>query len=136
MAANMQHSLGALQNASAMVPSTENSYEGAVDNLSGMFVNKQKGIDQYSYLQNLKNHVTSIGGPAMQDRYLVQDALNGFALDHNEVQYGAEKERLKKILARRTESGSSYFNDLYTGKKSIRDLEKAMPGITRYMLNN
>ena len=134
--ANMQHSLGALQNASAMVPSTENSYEGAVDNLSGMFVNKQKAIDQYSYLQNFKNHVTSIGGPAMQDRYLVQDALNGFALDHNEVQYGAEKERLKKILARRTESGSSYFNDLYTGKKSIRDLEKAMPGITRYMLNN
>ena len=134
--ANMQHSLGALQNASAMVPSTENSYEGAVDNLSGMFVNKQKAIDQYSYLQNLKNHVTSIGGPAMQDRYLVQDALNGFALDHNEAQYGAEKERLKKILARRTESGSSYFNDLYTGKKSIRDLEKAMPGITRYMLNN
>ena len=72
----------------------------------------------------------------MQDRYLVQDALNAFALDHNEAQYGAEKERLKKILARRTESGSSYFNDLYTGKKSIRDLEKAMPGITRYMLNN
>jgi len=134
--ANMQHSLGALQNASAMVPSTENSYEGAVDNLAGMFVNKQKAIDQYSYLQNLKNHVASIGGPAMQDRYLVQDALNAFALDHNEAQYGAEKERLKKILARRTESGSSYFNDLYTGKKSIRDLEKAMPGITRYMLNN
>jgi len=134
--ANMQHSLGGLQNASAMVPSTENSYEGAVDNLSGMLVNKQRTIDQYSYLQNLKNHVTSLGGPAMQDRYNAQDALNGFALDHSDAQYGTEKERLKKVLSRRTPSGSSYFNDLYTGKKSIQDLEKAMPGITRYMLNN
>ena len=72
---NDTHSLGALQAAGRVIPSTANSYEGAVDILSGLYLDKQKAIDQNNYINEYKKLATQKGGPVFANRYLVQDAL-------------------------------------------------------------
>ena len=133
---NDTHSLGALQTAGRVIPSTANSYEGAVDILSGLYLDKQKAIDQNNYINEYKKLATQKGGPVFANRYLVQDALQAFASDHSDNQYGTEKERLKKILAARTPDGGSLWDKLYSSGKPDTTLDEKLPGMGRYLRNN
>ena len=133
---NDTHSLGALQTAGRVIPSTANSYEGAVDILSGLYADKQKAIDQNNYVNEYKKLAIQKGGPVFANRYLVQDALQAFAQDHSDNQYGTEKERLKKILAARTPDGGSLWDKLYSGGKPDTTLDQKLPGMGRYIRNN
>jgi hypothetical protein len=133
---NDTHSLGALQTAGRVIPSTANSYEGAVDILSGLYLDKQKAIDQNNYINEYKKLATQKGGPVFANRYLVQDALQAFANDHSDNQYGTEKERLKKILATRTPDGGSLWDKLYSSGKPDTTLDEKLPGMGRYLRNN
>ena len=133
---NDTHSLGALQAAGRVIPSTANSYEGAVDILSGLYLDKQKAIDQNNYINEYKKLATQKGGPVFANRYLVQDALQAFANDHSDNQYGTEKERLKKILAARTPDGGSLWDKLYSSGKPDTTLDEKLPGMGRYLRNN
>jgi len=132
---NDTHSLGALQTAGRVIPSTANSYEGAVDILSGLFADKQVTIDKNAYLQEYKK-LASQKSPVFANRYLAQDALQSFGSDHSSNQYGTEKERLKKVLAARTPDGGSLFDKLYSGGKPDNTLDEKLPGMGRYIRNN
>jgi hypothetical protein len=133
---NDTHSLGALQTAGRVIPSTANSYEGAVDILSGLYADKQKAIDQNNYINEYKKLATQKGSPVFANRYLVQDALQAFPNDHSDNQYGTEKERLKKILATRTPDGGSLWDKLYSSGKPDTILDEKLPGMGRYLRNN
>jgi muramidase (phage lysozyme) len=133
---NDASSLGALQTAARVVPSTANSYEGAVDILAGLYVDKQKAIDQNNYINEYKKLATQKGGPVFANRYLVQDALNAFAQDHSDNQYGKEKESLKKALAHRAPDKSSSWAKLYSSGKPDTLLDEAIPGLGRYLRSN
>ena len=133
---NDASSLGALQTAARVVPSTANSYEGAVDILAGLYVDKQKAIDQNNYINEYKKLATQKGGPVFASRYLVQDALNAFAQDHSDNQYGKEKESLKKALAHRAPDKSSSWAKLYSSGKPDTLLDEAIPGLGRYLRSN
>lgn len=135
-----QNSLGALQTASAVVPSTSLSKDAAEKIIAGLYVDKQRAVDPLNYLNEYKNAV-SAANPGQGDLYLAQNALTAFSNDHNDAQYGKEKEAMTQAL-NTTYKGQPLLNLLYEGKLSPQfvdaQVEKkfGIKNFSRYVLNN
>jgi len=135
-----QNSLGALQTASAIVPSNSIPKDAALKIVAGLYVDKQRGIDPVNYLNEYKNAV-STAHPGQGDLYLSQNALTAFSKDHNDAQYGQEKVALEKAL-NTMHNGSPLLTQLHEGKITPEffdaQAQKAfgVKNLSRYILNN
>ena len=131
-----QNSQGALQTAQAIIPSTALDKKSAAEVLSGLYIDKQGAIDRQTYLQQYRGALAA-QNPALQNNYRAQNALQAFNQDHNDAQYGREKEKLAQFLAAKgTFRGESPVNALYHGNLKPEVVDRNMgPGFSRYFLN-
>jgi GH24 family phage-related lysozyme (muramidase) len=135
-----QHSLGALQDLSQAVPSTQMTKAAANKVLAGEYVNKQMDIDRANYLNQYKQRVAAKSNGALSDNYLAQNAMNQFDKDHpNDMQYLKEKAAMEKLLNAKKGS-ESLFPRIVGGdyNQHLGEFEKRLeaPGISRYLHNN
>jgi hypothetical protein len=126
--------IGVLETASTIVPSTSIPKDAAVKILSGMYVDKQKNIDPQNYLNEYKGISAAKGMP---DMYRAQSAQAAFAADHNDAQYGAEKDAMGKLLGA-SYKGEPLIRAMYEGKVNPQFVDKfiGVPHLSRYVLNN
>jgi hypothetical protein len=74
----------------------------------------------------------------MANNYRAQNAMQAFNKDHDDTQYGQEKEKLAKFLAFPGKyKGESPMNAFYHGRMSPDLLDRSVktPGFSRYFLN-
>ena len=108
-----QNSLGGLMQANETNPSSSLPRDAAMKILSGLYVDKQRDIDAYNYLQEYKHEVQQ-RAPGTPNWYYSQDAMNAFNKDHDATQYGTEKQAIESVLsANPTSKGSTPFNAFY-----------------------
>jgi hypothetical protein len=133
---NAQNSLGALDVAKDVVPSTRISKDAAAKVIAGMYIDKQRAIDLQNYLDEYKSS-TSQNRRGLPNMYRAQNAELAFSKDFSDARYGKDKEALEKILMAK-HKGTPLLNKLYKGEVPIEFVEKAFnaPGISRYILNN
>lgn len=130
-----QHSLGALQTAARVVPSSNLSKAEAVEVLSGMYTDKQKMLDQQKYLNEYKANVAK-KYPGQPDLYLAQNALNAFRNDHPDTQYLQEKQKIKQMLLEKA-GDIPVFNGAAEGRIPMKFIDKRYgTGMSRYLNNN
>lgn len=130
-----QKSLGALEETANMIPSPQIPRDQAAKVLSGMYVDKQRALDEANYVDEYKKYLAD-QHPGLSDKYLVQNAREAFRKDHPDTEYGALKNGMNKLLTT-TSGGKSIFPGFYNGtlKPEFADRLTGVPGISRMFLN-
>jgi hypothetical protein len=136
-----QNSLGALEIASGLVPTPQNTFDGATKILSGMYVDKQQALDMQNYLNEAKTHLMNTQGQAFKNNYLTQNIMDAFKADHPDTEYGQQKEAMRKFLAARMKNGESLFSQYYEKGRNPDEINRLsltgkMPNLSRYITNN
>lgn len=131
-----QRSLGALEETANMIPSPQISRDQAAKVAAGMYVDAQKPLDEFNYINEYKKYLDQTH-PGMSQNYLVQNAREAFRKDHPDTEYGAMKDGMNKLLTTTYRDGRSVFPDFYNGKLPPEYADKltGVPGISRMFLN-
>lgn len=133
-----QQSAFALEAASKMVPTNLNTKNEAISIIPGLYVNKQRMIDQSKYLDDYKNFVASQNGGAFAGYYNPQSALTAHAKDFDDTHYLGEQAALKKLFASTGRDGTTMFEAVVQNAQSRPDLIEKMaatPGNPLYGMN-
>ena len=133
-----QQSAFALDAASKMVPTNLNTKNEAIAIIPGLYVNKQRLIDQSKYLDDYKNFVASQNGGAFAGYYNPQSAMTAHSKDFNDTYYLSEQEALKKLFTSRGRDGTTMFEAVVQNAQSRPDLIEKMaatPGNPLYGMN-
>jgi hypothetical protein len=137
-----QRSLGALSAAAEAVPRISLDKDSNIKILAGLYRDKQRLIDQRTYMNEYKDHMRRAYGPTYAERYLAQNALDAFGEDVSADRYGNEEEAFMKFLRQKKKDGSSAALDVLQGKPVNRQyLDQAFreyynaPHLRRYFEN-
>lgn len=137
-----QRSLGALSAAAEAVPRISLDKNSNIKILAGLYRDKQRLIDQRTYMNEYKDHMRRAYGPTYAERYLAQNALDAFAEDVGGDRYGNEEEAFIKFLRQKKKDGSHAALDVLQGKPVNRQyLDQAFgqyynaPHLRRYFEN-
>ena len=134
-----QNSFGALQEANASNPSSGLPKAAAIKVLSGLYSDKQPDIDRWNYLNEYKS-AAAAAHPGTPNWYLAQNANSAFNADHDQTQYGTEKQNIENILSAQTSKGNSILNGVYHNQFSPQQMQQLEAtygkGIFRYFRNN
>jgi hypothetical protein len=138
-----QRSLGALESAGQAVPRISLDKESNIKILAGLYRDKQRLIDQRTYLSEYKDYMRQKYGPTYGQQYFAQDAIDAFGNDVISTdRYGNEEEAFIKFLRQKKKDGSSAALDVIQGKPVNRQyLDQAFreyynaPHLRRYFEN-
>ena len=119
-----QNSLGGLETAKAMVPTTAQSKEEAIQLMAGMYIDKQRALDMQNYV---REYIDLGRGTGMPEYYLVRNAMNAFRreTDYNDQAYNLKKRALAAMMTQKNKNGVTMFE--YAMKKGVpaREIEEA-----------
>jgi len=121
-----QQSAFALDAASKMVPTNLNTKNEAISIIPGLYVNKQRLIDQSNYLDDYKNFVASKNGGVYAAYYNPQSAITAHSKDFNDTHYLGEQEALKKLFTSTGRDGTTMFEAVVQNAQSRPDLIRKM----------
>lgn len=137
-----QRSLGALSAAAEAVPRISLDKDSNIKILAGLYRDKQRLIDQRTYMNEYKDYMRRAYGPTYAERYLAQNALDAFGEDVSADRYGNEEEAFMKFLRQKKKDGSHAALDVLQGKPVNRQyLDQAFreyynaPHLRRYFEN-
>lgn len=137
-----QRSLGALSAAAEAVPRISLDKDSNIKILAGLYRDKQRLIDQRTYMNEYKDYMRRAYGPTYAERYLAQNALDAFGEDVSADRYGNEEEAFIKFLRQKKKDGSHAALDVLQGKPVNRQyLDQAFreyynaPHLRRYFEN-
>lgn len=137
-----QRSLGALSAAAEAVPRISLDKDSNIKILAGLYRDKQRLIDQRTYMNEYKDYMRRTYGPTYAERYLAQNALDAFSEDVSADRYGNEEEAFMKFLRQKKKDGSHAALDVLQGKPVNRQyLDQAFreyynaPHLRRYFEN-
>jgi hypothetical protein len=119
-----QLSLGGLQSAAEIIPSSRLSKEEAINVLSGMYIDKQRSLDQQNYLNDYVNRLNELY-PGQGHLFLTENAMRAF---RNESQYGEQsymrdKKAIMKVMGTKFPNGESLFDRFMSGKITASDMD-------------
>jgi hypothetical protein len=106
-----QNSLGGLETAKAMVPTTAQSKEEAVQLLAGMYIDKQRALDMQNYV---REYVAQGIKSDMPEGVLINNAMNAFRREamYNDRAYNERKRALAALMERKNSSGVTMFEHM------------------------
>jgi hypothetical protein len=137
-----QRSLGALSTAAEAVPRISLDKDSNIKIIAGLYRDKQRLIDQRSYMNEYKDYMRRKYGPTYAERYLAQNAVDAFGEDMSADRYGNEEEAFMRFLRQKKKDGSHAALDVLQGKPVNRQyLDQAFgqyynaPHLRRYFEN-
>lgn len=106
-----QNSLGGLETAKAMVPTTAQSKEEAIQLLAGMYIDKQRALDMQNYVREFASLGTNSGMP---EAVLINNAMNAFRREemYNDRAYSERKRALAALMERKNSAGVTMFEHM------------------------
>lgn len=131
-----QNSLGALQETASMIPGAGIPKDQATKVLAGMYIDKQRAIDEGNYLNDYKRHQAA-QYPGQTDLYLAQNARTAFRKDHSDSEYGRYKDAVTKLLDYKMANGQNILPEIYAGRvrPAVIDMIAGVPGTSRFLMN-
>jgi hypothetical protein len=106
-----QDSLGGLETAKAMVPTTDISKTEAVQLLAGMYIDKQRALDMQNYV---REYVAQGIGSGMSEAVLINSAMNAFRREalYNDRAYNERKRAMSALMSRKNPAGVTMYEQL------------------------
>jgi hypothetical protein len=119
-----QLSLGGLQSAAEIIPSSRLSREEAVNVLSGMYIDKQRSLDQQNYLNDYVNRLNELY-PGQGHLFLTENAMRAFRNEsqYSEQNYMRDKKAIMKVMSTKFPSGESLFDRFMSGKITASEMD-------------
>lgn len=118
-----QNSLGGLETAQAMVPTTAQSREEAVQLLAGMYIDKQRALDMQNYV---REYVELGSNSGQAEAVLINNAMNAFRREemYNDRAYNERKRALAALMQQKNAAGVTKFEHMMKKGYSAAEIDK------------